>query len=172
LDSVLLDPLPCRFFGSLCPSPIVFLLPFWLRHMKLWGGVDSRRYPKYSRYYPFHTSAASSLKKKGKSLSLHTLIAHHFRHAVTHFSTFSLHTQFSLSQSTHTKHYVTILSLLYLHPDLILLLHLPFEGTNFPHLVTLHLDLVQTKSKYLYFIVLMDLSYLTYSATNFCSPYS
>ena len=114
----------------------------------------------------------AALKKKGKSLSLHTLIARHFRHAVTHFSTFSLHTQFFLSQSTHTKHYVAILSLLYLHPDLILLLHLPFEGTNFPHLVTLHLDLAQTKSKYLYFIVLMDLSYLTYSATKFCSPYS
>ena len=91
----------------------------------------------------------------------------------SHISPLLVYTHnFFLSQSTHTKHYVAILSLLYLHPDLILLLHLPFEFTNFPHLVTLHLDLVQTKSKYLYFIVLMDLSYLTYSATNFCSPYS
>ena len=39
LYSVLLDPLPCRFFGSLCSSPIVFSLPlFWLHHiMKSWG---------------------------------------------------------------------------------------------------------------------------------------
>jgi hypothetical protein len=33
-----LDTLPRHFFGSLCPSPIVFPIPFWLRHMKLWGG--------------------------------------------------------------------------------------------------------------------------------------
>jgi hypothetical protein len=40
LDSVLLDHLPSRFFGSLRPSPIVFPIPFWLRHLKLWGGVS------------------------------------------------------------------------------------------------------------------------------------
>jgi len=66
---------------------------------------------------------------------------------------------FFISRGTHTKHYVAILLLLYLHPDLILLLHLPFEGTNLPQLVTLRLDLARTKSKYPYFIVLMDLSY-------------
>jgi hypothetical protein len=32
------------------------------------------------------------------------------------------------------------------------LLHLPFETTNFPHLITLHLDLTRTKLKYPYFI--------------------
>ncbi len=29
LDSVLLDHLPSCFLGSLCPSPIVFPIPFW-----------------------------------------------------------------------------------------------------------------------------------------------
>jgi len=77
-----------------------------------------------------------------------------------------------ISQSTHTKHHIYILPLLYLRPDLILLLHLPFEGANLPHLVTLRLDLVQTKSKNLYVIVLMALSYNTYSVTTFRLPYS
>ncbi len=108
--------------------------------------------------------------------SLHThSLAGHFRHAVSHFFTFSLHTPifFYISKyDTHTKHHVYILPLLYLRPDLILLLHLPFEGTNLPHLVTLRLDLARTKSKNLYFIVLMDLSYTTYSVTTFCLPYS
>ena len=85
---------------------------------------------------------------------------------------FCLYEFYLLSQSTHTKHHVYILPLLYLHPDFILLLHLPFEGTNLPHLVTLRLDLARTKLKNLYFIVLMDLSYTTYSVTTFCLPYS
>ena len=84
---------------------------------------------------------------------------------------FCLYEFYLLSQSTHTINYVIILLLMYLHPDLFLLLHLPFESTNFPHLVTLCLDLAQTKLKYPYFIALMDLSYLTYCGTTFCSPY-
>ena len=113
------------------------------------------------RNYFYESNVLS--KNKGKSLSLHTRKAGHFRHVVTPFFTFSLHTPiFFISRCTHTKHYAAILLLLYLHPDLILLLHLPFEGTNLPHLVTLCLDLAQTKSKYPYFIVLMDVSYITY----------
>jgi hypothetical protein len=41
MDSVLLDHLPSRFFESLRPSPIVFPIPFLLRHMKLWEGVGT-----------------------------------------------------------------------------------------------------------------------------------
>ncbi len=97
----------------------------------------------------------------------------HFCHAVIHFTTLVLPTRILfISRSTHTINYVIILSLMYLHPELLLLLHLPFDITNFPHLITLHLDLAGTKSKYLYFIALLDLSYLTYCGTNFCSPYS
>ena len=39
---VLLDPSPSPFFGSLRPSPIVFPIPFWLHHMKSWGGCWDR----------------------------------------------------------------------------------------------------------------------------------
>ena len=77
-----------------------------------------------------------------------------------------------LSRSAHTINYIIIFLLMYLHPELLLLLHLPSESTNFPHLITLHLDLVWTKSKYPFFIALLDLSYLTYRGTTFCSPYS
>ncbi len=111
--------------------------------------------------------------KNGKTLSLHTRLAGHFRHVVTHFLLLVYtHRLFFISRSTHIKHHVYILPLLYLHPDLILLLHLPFEGTNLPHLVTLRFDLARTKLKNLHFIVLMDLSYITYSVTTFCLPYS
>jgi len=36
---LLLHHLPSPLFGSLRPSPIVFPIPFWLRHMKSGGGV-------------------------------------------------------------------------------------------------------------------------------------
>jgi hypothetical protein len=87
---------------------------------------------------------------------------------------FYLHRFYFLSRSTHTINYVIILLLMYLHPELLLLLHLPFDSTNFPHLITLHLDLAGTKSKYPYFIALLDLSYLTYriSWNQFWLPYS
>jgi hypothetical protein len=85
---------------------------------------------------------------------------------------FYLHRFYLLSHSTHTINYIIILPLMYLHPELLLLLHLPFESTNFPHLVTICLDLARTKLKYPYIIALMDLSYLTYCGPTCCSPYS
>jgi hypothetical protein len=52
LDSVLLDPLPRHFFGSLRPSPIVFSDSILAPPHKIVGGVlvYSRRCLKYSRY--------------------------------------------------------------------------------------------------------------------------
>ena len=59
--------------------------------------------------------------EKGKTLRIHPFIAYHFRHAVTHFTTLFPPTwiQF-LFGSTHTINYVIILSLMYLHPELLL----------------------------------------------------
>ena len=39
LDSVLLDPLPCHFLRVSSSISHCFPLPFWLCHMKSWGGV-------------------------------------------------------------------------------------------------------------------------------------
>ena len=90
------------------------------------------------------------LVKKGKSLRIHPFIVslppwgHTSRHS---FSTY-----------TDSIYYLKVPTLLHpfsrwLHPEFLLLLHLPFESsTNFPHLITLCLDLSRTKSKYPYFI--------------------
>ena len=78
-----------------------------------------------------------SAEKKKENLSeyIHSVslppCGHTFHHS---FSTTQI---LLLSRSAHTINYVIILSLMYLHPELLIFLHLPFQSTNFPHLVAL-----------------------------------
>jgi hypothetical protein len=117
-------------------------------------------------------SIALNPKKKRKSLRIHLYsvslppCGHTFHHSL------STYTDSIYYLEVPTLYYFIILLWMYLHSELLLLLHLPFESSKFPHLVTIRLDLAQTISKYPYFIALMDLSYLTHYGTTFCSPYS